>query len=49
VWSSDALLAYLDPSARDPAVPLFFSSFFQHLSSSSPSSSSLSSLGLGSH
>jgi integrase len=27
-WSTDALLAYLDSHARDPAVPLFFSSFF---------------------
>jgi hypothetical protein len=45
---SDALLSYLDASARDPAVPMFFSSYF----SSSPSlSSSLPtlSLGLGSH
>jgi hypothetical protein len=27
-WTSDALLAYLDAGARDPAVPRFFSSFF---------------------
>jgi hypothetical protein len=27
-WTSDALCAYLDSSARDPAVPLFFAQFF---------------------
>jgi hypothetical protein len=27
-WTSDALLAYLDAGSRDPAVSLFFSTFF---------------------
>jgi integrase len=32
-WSSDALLAYFDAGARDPAVPQFFSSYFSSYSS----------------
>jgi hypothetical protein len=50
LWASDALLSYLDASARDPTIPMFFSSYFS--SSPSPSlssSSSTLSLGLGSH
>jgi hypothetical protein len=32
-WSSDALLAYLDAGARDPAVRQFFSTYFSSISS----------------
>jgi hypothetical protein len=31
-WSSDALLAYLDSSVRDPSVSRFFSTYFHNSS-----------------